>query len=618
MSRELPPPAKFRGRTTLRLAILLVVAAVALALAATAGASSPSPASSASPLILKIGWTAEPDNLNPFIGWQNQDYEIWSINYSFLFGFGTSDKPTLDLASEFPTKENGGLSPDGKVWTIKLRPGLKWSDGRPLTASDVAFTYNYIIRNQMMNMALATRGIIGASALDPTTVRITCSRPKADMERVFIPIVPEHVWGRISPKAATTSYTNPVPIVGSGPFTADEFAKGKFLRMVRNPYYYGPRPTVDEIVFATYQNPDTMTIDYKSGSLDAIWGVPVAQFGTLQSDPGTQAIAYPYYNWEYLNFNTLQSPDSMGAPVLKDWKFRNAINFAIDRAKLCAIAFQSYATPGTTILPPKTWKDPDFHWQPAAGEEMAFDMAKAGLLLEAAGYPLEGLQRVDGRGKPIVLRLYATAENVSSQTEGKLITGWLQQLGIKVQFSVLDAGALSARIWNFEGATYKPDFDLYIDSWLGYNDPGQTMLAETTSQIGATNEPCWSNAEYDRLAELQATQLDPAQRKQTIDRMQQIMYEQTPWVVVAYPDFFQAYNTARWTGWTRVNDGNGPAFFTAGNVDTYVKLKPVAAGAATTATSSSVWIVAGFAAVIVVALVAVVMRRRRRERAIDE
>ena len=53
------------------------------------------------------------------------------------------------------------------------------------------------------------------------------------------------------------------------------------------------------------------------------------------------------------------------------------------------------------------------------------------------------------------------------------------------------------------------------------------------------------------------------------------MYEQTPWVVVAYPDFFEAYDTAGWTGWTRVNDGNGPAFFTAGNVDTYVNLKPV-------------------------------------------
>jgi len=347
--------------------------------------------------------------------------------------------------------------------------------------------------------------------------------------------------------------------------------------------------------------------------------VPVAQFPSLKSQAGTQAIAYPYYNWEYLNFNTLDSPDSLGSPVLKDWRFRNAINYAIDRERLCAIAFQGYATPGTTILPPKTWKDPDFHWQPAPGEVMGFDLAKAGQLLDSAGYPMKAGQRVDTSGKPIVLRLYATSNSVPSQTEGKLIAGWFKKLGIDITLSVLDPGALSARIWNFDGATYKPDFDMYIASWLGYMDPGQTLLANTTAQIGATNEPCWSNAEYDKLADQQGTQLDPEQRKQTIWNAQQVMYEQTPWVVVAYPDFFQAYNTAHWTGWTRVNDGNGPAFFTAGNVDTYVNLKPVTAtDAATSGSSSTTWIVVAVIAVAVIALVAFLVLRRRRGREIDE
>ena len=274
-------------RAALRLTILLVVAlAAVLAFAVAALASEPSPAASEDKVVLKIGWTVEPDTLNPFIGWQNQDYEIWSINYSFLFGFGVSDKPTLDLAAEYPTTENGGLSPDGKVWTIKIKPGVKWSDGEPLTAADVAFTYNYIVKNEMFNMALATRGIIGAKELDPTTVQITCSRPKADMERIFIPILPEHVWGKVTPKDAETSFTNPEPIVGSGPFFTAEFVKGKFLRMQRNPYYYGETPTVDEIIFATYQNPDTMTMDYKSGSLDAAWGVPWPSSACSRPSPG--------------------------------------------------------------------------------------------------------------------------------------------------------------------------------------------------------------------------------------------------------------------------------------------------------------------------------------------
>jgi len=100
--------------------------------------------------------------------------------------------------------------------------------------------------------------------------------------------------------------------------------------------------------------------------------------------------------------------------------------------------------------------------------------------------------------------------------------------------------------------------------------------------------------------------------------MQQIMYEQTPWVVVAYPDYFEAYDTADWTGWTRVNDGNGPAFFTAGNVDTYVNLKPVAATTTVTSSSSSVWIVVGLVGAAVIVVVLVLLRRRSRGRAVDE
>jgi hypothetical protein len=88
-------------------------------------------------------------------------------------------------------------------------------------------------------------------------------------------------------------------------------------------------------------------------------------------------------------------------------------------------------------------------------------------------------------------------------------------------------------------------------------------------------------------------------------------------VVVAYPNFFQAYDTAGWTGWTRVNDGNGPAFFTAGNVDTYVNLKPVTATAEEGSSSTS-WIVVAVIAVVAIALVAWLVMRRRRGREIDE
>ncbi len=596
--------------------VVILVAGLAVGLSKVMAQASPSSSPAAGPM-LRIGWTTEPDNLNPFIGWQNQDYEIWSMNYDFLFGFGTTSKPTLDLASEYPTVANGGLSVDGKVWTIHLRPHVRWSDGRPLTADDVAFTYNYIVKNKMLNMQLSTEGILGATALDPTTVRITCSSPKADMEKVFVPIVPKHIWDKVAPQAATTSYTNPVPIVGSGPFSVVQWSKGSFVRMVRNPYYWGKRPALSSIIFETYQDADTMTADLKSGAIDAAWGIPVAQFNSLKSAAGLQVLAYPYYNWEYLNFNCYDGSGSLGNPVLRDWRFRNALNYAIDRQRLCTIAFQGYAAPGTTILPPKTWTDPDFHWQPAAGQGYPFDLAKAAQMLDQAGYPLKNGRRVDKHGHPIELRLSATTDNVPSQTEGKLIAGWLETLGFKIDFTVLDAGALNARLWNFKGTTYAPDFDMYINSWLGYVDPGETLTAETTAQIGGTNEPSWSNAAYDALCKQQAAALDPLQRKDIIWQMQQLMYDQSPWIVLAYPDFFEAFNTAKWTGWTQVNDGHGPAFYTAGNVDSYLNLKPKTATTAS-GTSPMVWLAVGLVAIVVIATVVWLTRRRAGSRAVEE
>ena len=563
-----------RTRAALAALILALLAGLAVGLA-EARADSPSPAASTSKVTLRIGWTSEPDNLNPFIGWQNSSFEIWAINYDFLFGFGeNAGEPTLDLAREFPTKANGGISADGKVWTVKLRTGVKWSDGRPLTADDVAFTYNYIVTNHMLNMAIATVGIVGAEALAPDVVQITCSRPKADMEHIFLPILPRHVWEKVSPKAAQASFQNPAPIVGSGPFITTEFKKSGYVKMDRNPYYWGKRPAVDEILFLYYTNADSMTADLRSGNIDAAWGIPDAQFDSLKSVGSLKPVAYNFFNWDYICFNCFEGK-SLGNPVLKDWRFRNALNYAVDRQKLCDIAYDGKATPGTTIIPPDTWKDPDYHWQPPADQLFSFDLAKAGQLLDDAGYPL-----VDGvrtyQGKPIKLRLWTTTDASQTQTAVKLIAGWFQKLGLKIELSVLDPGALQARVWNFQGDAYVPDFDMYVWDWAGYGDPGQTLSAQTSAQIGNTNEPCWSDAEYDKLNGEQAAALDPEVRNGYIRQMQQIMYEQTPWVVITYPQYLQAFNTEKWTGWTQMMEGKGPAFFTTGNVATYVNLQPAA------------------------------------------
>jgi len=428
---------------------------------ATAFASGASPSPSAGGVTLKIGWTEEPDNLNPFIGYQNETYEIWALNYDLLFGYGNRNQPTLDLASAFPTTQNGGISADGKTWTIHIRSGIKWQDGVPLTAADVAFTFEYIVKNGMANFTNSTYGIKSAIALDPTTVRIVCSHPKADLESMWVPIVPKHIWQNVPPKIAANSYNAKLPLVGSGPFQTVEFKKGSYIHMVRNPTYWGPKPAIDDVYFLMYQDADTMVTDLKAGNLDAAWGLPQAQFSALKGDADFKTVPYAYYNWDYLEFNCFDKASSLGNPVLRDWHFRNALNYAVD-----------------------------------------------------------------------------------------------------------------------------------------------------TPQIGSLDEPYWTNAQYDALNAQQASTIDPQARKTPIWQMQQLMYEQTPWVVLTYPDYLEAYNTTRWTGWQQMFAGSGPAFNAEGFIGSYLSLRPKTA-AAGGGSSSTVLIVAVVAVAALVALVLVVLRRRR-------
>jgi peptide/nickel transport system substrate-binding protein len=610
-----------RSRFTLLSVVLLLLVAALTVGVTQALAASPSPAATSSGnTVLKLGWIEEPDNLNVFIGYADTVYEIWALNYSYLFGSGDHNQPILDLAAEFPTQQNGGISPDGKTWTIHIKSGVKFQDGTPLTASDVAFTYNYVIKNQMANLLNNVQGIEKVTAIDPTTVRFTCAHPMAVgyMEAQSVPILPEHIWKHVSPNAAATSYGNKPPIIGSGPFETVAFNKGSYVEMVKNPYYYGKMPTIDKIYFEMYQNPDTMVADLRAGRIDGAWGIPVAEFQQLKSAKGIQAAAYPYYEWSYLEFNCFDKPSSMGNPVLRDPAFRQAINYALDKQRLVDLAYNGLATPATTILPPHTWTNPDYHWQPPASEAYTFDIAKANQMLTAAGYPLKNGVRLNKQGAPITLRLYAATGDPPGQRMAKLITGWLQQLGLNMKLSVIDDGTLTNDLYNYHGNTPAPNFDLVVWWWYGWFDPGQTMNALMTSQMGNLNEPWWSNAQYDKLGDEQVAATNPQQRQQLVWQMQQLMYQQSPWIPLTYPDTLEAWNTTRWTGWTRQFNGTGGAWELEGNIYSYLNLRPASASG-TPSGGSDTPLIAGIGiAAIVAAGIGVVVIRRHNGRAEEE
>jgi peptide/nickel transport system substrate-binding protein len=614
MSHAVARRGQRRLRVTITLSILLLSAGLSWGIGAALAGGSPSPVASASVLKAQFGTAFDADNLNPFVGYSGTAYEIFHLNYDFLVGYDTDLSPRPELATSWET------SPDGKVWTFHLRQGVTWQDGEPFTAADVVFTYTYIIKNDLTAFTSYTNSIEKVEALDDFTVKMTCSAPKANMLRLWIPILPQHIWSKIPGKRAGVDYVNKPPIVGTGPFQTVEVKKGSYIKLVKNPDYWDQgKPTIDELIIAIYQNADTMTQDLKTGTLDYALGIPSAQFAALATEPSltTNAAALRYF--DELCMNCYDSPDSLGDPVLRDPKFRRAISWAVDKQKIVDFAYGGYATVGQSIITPDV---PTYPWSPTPEETFGFDLEKARQMLDEAGYrDTNGDGVRDYRGKPIELRLWSRSDDIASQSSGKLVAAWFADIGLKISLQTLDSGAISAALYNYKGDTYAPDYDIYIWGWGEYVDPDYILNVFTTGQIEGWNDPVWSNPEYDKLYDRQARTIDPAQRKPLVERMQQIFYEQAPFIVTDYEQQLEAYNTDKWEGWTRVPEGSGPVAFINDNIDTYLNLRPKVAAAEAgggSGSSSLIYYVVIAVVVAAVAVVAVLVLRRGRGRALEE
>ncbi len=584
-------------------------------------ASSDAPSPAADKTVLHLGWTNDPDSLNPFIGYESSSYEVWAINYDLLVGFRASDmanEPGIGLAQAWE------ISPDGKVWTFTITDKAKWQDGEPLTAADVAFTYNYVLENELGMFIDYLKFIEKVEATDATHVVFTCSKPKANMLGLWIPILPEHIWSSVPLKTVEKSFQNQPPIVGSGPFQTVEWKKGAYVRMVANKDYWKGAPKIDEVIFQTYQNSDTMAQDLKTGALQTAWNIPGAQFEPLGKEPGIKAITGQLPGYDQLGFNCADKkvyPKSTGHPVLQDPAFRSALQWAVDNDKIVAVAYQGHARAAETIIQPDFYpEETDFHWQPPEGDPdtYTFDLERAGQELDAAGYTdADGNGIREYEGEDITLRLYARTESAESQSCGKLITGWFEDVGIDIDYEVIDDGRLGDLQFAYDGDEYAPDFDLFIWGWGGDIDPNFILSIMTTSSIEAWSDCIWSNAEYDELFLLQQTQVDIQQRVDTVRRMQQIIYEESPYILLVYPLELEAYNTAQWEGWVPQN-GKGLVWYNT-LPDTYLAVHKVAATSGTeSGGSNTTLIIVGVVAAAIVVGVIVLLLVRRGRRQVEE
>lgn len=597
-------------RRSLTAAGVAIALAVLLVVPVAAAAASASPSPSAATTVYRIGALEDFDGLNPFSAWSGPSWECFRLGYNFLTWYDRDYKPVPDLARSWET------SADGRTWTFHIIEGMKWQDGAPLTARDIAFTYNLILETQDAAYAQYLTGVTSVTAPDDKTLLIKTRKPNTGMLALYIPILPEHIWKRADLENLG-GFKN-WPMVGSGPFKVAELEKSKWIRLEANQHYpqeLGGPPTIDEVYFVISQNTDSLIQDYKAGNLDAIVNWPATYYKILKSLPGTTAVAAPAIGFHELGFNCWASPKSKGDPLLRDVAVRQAIAWAIDKDKINATSMAGLAVPGTSLFSPVQGP---WHWKAPAGQKVTYDPEKARQILEGAGYADrdgDGV-REDAQGKKLDFRFVTLNEYPEDQAAGKMIVSWCADIGVKLRLDQKDEGAFGDEVYD------NADYDLFIWSWRGDIDPGFMLSTFTTTQILNWGDSQYSNPEYDSLYVAQAEALDPEKpddptaRKAVTDKLQAILYRDTPYVILWYNVNLQAFRTDKWTGYGTVPIKDGAPFFNLTRA-TYLDLKPRAAGAAAVESGGSSWVYV-LAAAAVIAVVAVVVIARRRPRAVED
>ena len=565
-----------RKRTPASAAAALVAAA---ALAGAAVGSGPSAAADESDGgggggagTFTVGILNEVDSFNPFLGIEAEAYEMWALTYDYLITYSMEDmSPQPGLAESWETSE------DGLTWTFDIREGVKWSDGEPLTAADIAFTYGRIIDGgpEASTWGSYLTSVTAAEAPDDTTVVLTLEKPSAVLPLLPIPIVPEHVWSSLDEKAVKTYPAEPTdgqPVVGSGPFRLVEgTAGGSTYRFERNPDYWQGSAYVDQVVFRVYKAEDPMVQALVKGEIDFAEGITALQVRALEDQEGITAQNGDSPGFDEIAFNTGALDTESGEPLgdgheaLKDPAFRYALNFAIDRELIIERAYQGAGDPADTIIPALYG---DYHWSPPEEDAATFDLDKADQLLTEAGYArgADGARLMPDGSDFGTMRLFARSESTTSTTVMDFFAEWLGELGIASETTVMESNKLTNVI--LEG-----EFDAFEWGWYVEPDPDSMLGYLTCDQRGVWNDAWWCNEEYDALYAQQNGENDDAARQELVKQMQELLYYDAPYLVTAYSSVAEAFRSDRWACLQPQPDPGGILLIQYG-IHNYLSLRP--------------------------------------------
>ncbi|MHB8840199.1 MAG: peptide ABC transporter substrate-binding protein [Candidatus Aquicultor sp.] len=455
---------------------------------------------------LTIGCAQEPTSLNPFLtGGSTAATKLVTSNILWGLLVVTPDLSYAPrIAEKVPTVENGLVTKSPFTVTYDIKKDAVWSDGTPITAEDIKFTWETI-----MNPAYQIADRSGYDKIEridtpyDKTLRIVFKEPYAAYKQLFsttYPILPKHILERQGFNEAI----NELLPFASGPYKFKDWVRADHLTIVRNDGFWGDNAYIDKVTFKFIPKDDGQVTGLSEGKIDVLYPSDTkAVTDRIKSIAGTAGFAEPGLVWEHLAFNTSKPP-------LNDINVRKAIAYALDRKKIAEAATGEPSVLESILVP-----DQKPFYTPA-WKKYALQPEKAAQYLSRAGYKKGPDGIFQKNGKKLVVKISTASGNPTRKEVEKTIQDNLNSVGIKVETQNADGETF------FNSRLAKGDFELGIWAWLEDTEPnlGYMFCADATPPAGG-NYYRYSNPEVTAALKIIPSVIDDTKRAGLYRNVQQ-------------------------------------------------------------------------------------------------
>lgn len=525
------------------------VLAVSMALALLSGCGDEhEPATFGDGPQFSIAVMEEPDSLNPLVAESKLSEEFMLLVYDPLWRIDANGEPVNCLVDDY------SLSSDQRTLTVRLRQDVTFSDGEPLTSADVQYSYQTMSLHSDV-YAPYCAGISDIRCPDERTVVFTTSYVKGDMLYCPIPILPKHIWNR---ESNVRSFANE-EMIGSGPFVREmtdvDPQEISWTFRTRENYFGGPAK-IGSLRYIWYGTETGGARALSTGEVDAAIELTDVQLTTLEGVPGVeliQALLKPSDVW-VLAFNTRKG-------VFSRTPMRQMVENCLDRSWLLSMSSGETGWAGSVFASPAE----DYFYTITNPRTQDWDYARTVIYTD-------GFDDIDDDGAvedlmtrdELVLSLYTSSRDDWAPTAATVLKDNIESVGIRVQWNTTDGKVEDI-------CTAKGDWDMCLITWRGNVNP---VIAADRLRARQNSLTGWENQTYEDTLQRLREASDRAAAITTAGQLQQIAYDDCPYMILAYRSDIQGIRADRWTGYQDVL-GAASGVFRIGSVDGYMTLEPL-------------------------------------------